>query len=186
MNKTKDIVTSAELAVINAAVHNIENYDVSTGGKAAKYPNNEQGLQAFKADCIAYFRSLAQINTGLEVDDQKPVKATIEGLVTSLGMTRQNLSKVYYQRGGEWKDLIDYVKECICSCKWQAAASGKTPPVLALFDFTNNHNYLSTSEFKKVPEIPDKHYTDAVVYPDLSEYVKNNKISPTYEYPRLG
>lgn len=179
----KEIVSSAELAVINAAARNIKNYDV-TKGHAPKYPNTEQGLQDFKADCEAYFKALGQINTGLEADDQKPVKPTVEGLCTSLGLTRQGLHKVYYQRGGEWKALIDFVRENIAACKWQSINSGKTSPVVGIFDMVNNHNYLSTNEFKKAPEIPDKHYTDAVVYPDLSNY--NSGLTTTnYDYPRL-
>lgn len=139
-----EIVTSADDALLKVSIDNLKDYDVHAG-RPPKYEDTETGLERFKADTIRYFEDVRSANTGFDTDD-KPLIITVEGWLTSLGLTRQSLSR-YRSRGGAWLDFIDFTKENILSCKLQRYYTGQVPPVSAIFDLTNNHHYLSTNNF---------------------------------------
>lgn len=51
-------------------------------------------------------------------------------------------------RSEKWADLIDQMKNGISACKKQLALNGQISPVMAIFDLTNNHDYVNSNEFK--------------------------------------
>jgi len=70
----------------------------------------------------------------------------VESWCVYLGITRTTLM-TYTRRPGEWADMIENFKNSICACKKQCAFAGKIPPLVTIFDLTNNHHYLNTSTF---------------------------------------
>ena len=120
-------------------------------GRLAKYENSDEGLKLFMQKSCDFFEYVNEINNDL--DEQKRLIPDIEGLCLHLGIVRDTLSE-YSRRNEEWRNAIASVKQAISFAKKQLAFRGKIPPLIALFDLTNNHGYVSTSEFHLVAEQP--------------------------------
>lgn len=116
----------------------------NTKGRPCTYPNTIEGLQAFKANAEGYFTYLQSVNSKLE--ERQQLIPDIEGLALFVGVDRSTLIR-YSERGGEWKEVISYIKGGIAYSKKQLALRGKIPPILAIFDLANNHNYHNANEF---------------------------------------
>lgn len=111
----------------------------------AKFPDNGQGLQAFKEKSLAYLQYVQEVNDNPEVEHK--LIADVEAWCVFCGMTRTTLFN-YAKRGGDWEAFISYFREVIAAFKKQAALSYRTPQMVAVFDLANNHGYKNTSEFK--------------------------------------
>lgn len=121
----------------------------NTKGRPAVFPNSEQGIQDFRTQSIAYFDYVAAVNAGRE--SEKAVVPDVENWATYLGLTRQSIFK-YEQRSEEWKNTVQLFKNAIAAYKKEMALHYKIPPMIAAFDFCNNHGYVNTSEFKMTVE----------------------------------
>ena len=121
--------------------------EVSTkrAGRPAEYPNTKQGLDEFIQNTIDYFEYVNTINANPDLE--RKLIADIESWSVYLGITRKTLW-MYEQRGGEWADCIQYYKNAIGAVKKQLALNYKIPPMVFVFDATNNHNYVNSTEFK--------------------------------------
>lgn len=109
-----------------------------------KYHNNPEGLEALRQGIIGYFEYINSTNADMEKQNVYP---DIEGLCMFLRITRKTLL-MYERRGGEWEDLIGRAKTAITAIKRQLADSFRIPPILHIFDLTNNAGYVNSSEFK--------------------------------------
>lgn len=110
-----------------------------------QYPNDEKGLELFKGKTIEYLAYIQQINDNPEIE--REIIPDIEGWSTYLGTNRANINR-YAKRNEKWRQTIDNFKNGIASIKKQLALQGKIPPIMAIFDLTNNHGYVNSSEFK--------------------------------------
>lgn len=135
-------------------------------GRPAEYSNTRQGLEEFIQKTGDYFAYLQAVNNADDPDEGEQGKERprmipdIESWCLYLGITRQTTYN-YAARGKEWADIIEYYRGAIAAAKKQLMLSGKIPPVLAVFDLTNNHGYVNTSEFKLTTEAPKQEQTQA-------------------------
>lgn len=118
-------------------------------GKQAIYGLNE--LPRFIEDVTAYFQMLHDCNEDL--DPNKQLFPSIEGLCAFLGMTRKTFS-AYAKRNAEWNEAIEQTRNLIASVKIQLASHGRIPPLVHLFDMTNNFAYYNTNQFTLTAEPP--------------------------------
>ena len=81
-------------------------------------------------------------------------------------------------RGEKWVDLIDQMKNGISACKKQLALNGQISPVMAIFDLTNNHDYVNSNEFKinKSEEVENK---QALTMTEIQEKYGSNSEIPS-------
>ena len=114
-------------------------------GHPSTYPQTKQGLDSFINNTIDYFEYVNGINQNIDLE--RKLIPDIENWCVFLGITRQTLFN-YEGRGGEWKDCIAYYKNAIASVKKQLAMNYKIPPMVYVFDATNNHHYVNSNEFK--------------------------------------
>lgn len=112
------------------------------GTKTAIYGINE--LDRFFNDAISYFEMLKDCNE--DIEDNKQLYPSIEGLCLHLGISRQILSR-YSTRNAEWESAISQIRNAIATCKVQLASHGRIPPLIHIFDLTNNHSYYNTNQF---------------------------------------
>lgn len=132
-------------AILNMAIESIK----SRGGRPAEYPQTEQGLQTFRDKTIEYLQYVNEVNS--QNDFEKGIIPDIESWATFLGITRQTIFN-YEQRGGEWLQTIQQFKNAIATIKKQLAMTYKIPPMVFVFDATNNHGYVNSNEFHLIPE----------------------------------
>lgn len=137
-----DLVQDDIGAVLDMGIEAIKRY----GGRPPVYEPTMQGLEAFKQETIRYFNHVKTVN--MDENMEKKVVCDIEGWCVFCGITRMTLCKYYRQRGSEWKNFIDYVKEIITTTKKQNAFTYRTPPMIAVFDLVNNSNYVNTNQVK--------------------------------------
>lgn len=162
------------------------------------YEDSQEGLERFRKDSENYLtyvqatnESAAQNNTGGAIPD-------IEAWAAHLGITRMTISR-YERRGGDWETTIANMKGIITACKKQLALAGKMPPVLAIFDLTNNSGYINASEFKLTTEAPkeSKQITleewekiiDSEPEPPkllFDNYEESEEKQPTLDYSPIG
>ncbi len=121
------------------------------GGKQALYADTPQELQRFMNDVTGYFQMLHDANEDTEPDKQ--LYPSIEGLCLHMGFSRNVLSQ-YGKRSSEWREAIDTVRNAIATCKIQLASHFRIPPLVFVFDMTNNCSYYNTSEFRISTEPP--------------------------------
>lgn len=127
-------------------------------GRPPAYQDSEAGLSEFKENTIAYFQYVKDTNANPDIE--KMLVPDIEALCTYLGITRQTLFTYERQRGSSWQDFIKQTKNAIAACKKELAFHQQIPPVIAMFDLTNNHSYVNSSEFRIEPisdKAPEKH-----------------------------
>lgn len=141
IKKALPIETNDMTAILDMTI------EVSTkrAGRPAEYPNTKQGLDEFIQCTIDYFEYVNAINANPDLE--RKLIADIESWSVYLGITRKTLW-MYEQRGGEWADCIQYYKNAIGAVKKQLALNYKIPPMIYVFDATNNHNYVNSTEFK--------------------------------------
>lgn len=138
-------------ALVNLGIQSLKK-----GG--AKYPNTPEGLEMLKQGIIGYFQYIHDTNERLE---DKPVYPDIEGLCVYLRTNRQNLFN-YEARGGEWAEVIGNAKGAIAAIKKQLGSTFKIPPILQIFDLTNNAGYVNSGEFRLKQETPPDTITPAL------------------------
>lgn len=143
-------------------------------GRAAKFEESEQGLQDFKEASISYLEYVRETNNS--PDNENHLIPDIESWATYLGTTRMTIINYEKNRGQEWKDFIALIKGSITACKKQLAFRQKIPTVLALFDLTNNSDYVNSSEFKLRPETFEQtRPLTAAELPKLGEFKPVNR-----------
>lgn len=149
------IETDDMTAILDMAI------DVSTArmGRPAEYPHTTEGLDRFINKTIDYFENVNSINANPELE--RKLIPDIESWAMFLGITRQTIW-CYEKRGREWKDTIDYYKNCISAVKKQLALNYKIPPMVYVFDATNNHGYVNSNEFKLTQSSPETGHKDNV------------------------
>lgn len=135
-----------------------------------KYPDTSEGLQTFKERTQAYFDFVEKANMG----NEKGICSDVESWAISLGCTRQTILN-YRSRSGDWAEFIDYTKEIILAQKKAFAFSGRIPPLLAIFDLTNNHGYYSTSEFSKDRLMSKRETEKSLSFVDLCRIGQNKR-----------
>ena len=125
------------------------------GGYPATYPHTRQGITAFNENTVKYFEYVNDLNQ--RIDTERKLIPDIENWCVFLGITRQTLFN-YEKRDKEWSDCIAYYKNAIASVKKQLAMNYKIPPMVYVFDATNNHHYVNSNEFKltATTEVVDK------------------------------
>ena len=119
-------------------------------GRPCQYANDRKGLESFIQNTVSYFEYVNAINSNEDMD--KKLIPDIESWAVYLGITRATIFN-YEQRGNEWREVIAYYKNAIASIKKQLALTFKIPPMIMAFDFTNNHGYCNTNEFKLTTEV---------------------------------
>lgn len=115
------------------------------GGVPAKYPNSPEGLRSFRDGVEGYFRYMQEVNEG--IDEKQQMIPDIEGLSLYLGISRVTLLSYEKDRDQEWTQTVRLAKDVIAATKKQMLMRGKIPPLVGVFDLTNNHSYHNTSEF---------------------------------------
>lgn len=114
-------------------------------GRPAAYEESSEGLERFRNNCIGYLEYIQEQN---QRPDCKKIVPDIEGLTVFLGITRNTLSLYERNRGEDWKEQIDQIKNAIMSVKKELAFHQQIPTVYAIFDQVNNGDYRNVSEFK--------------------------------------
>lgn len=137
-------MTTALDMIINTSVQNL--------GRPAEYPATSQGLEDFTQNTIEYFEHIRTVNN--DPNAQNYFMPDVESWAVYLGISRQTLW-AYSKRGGAWQEVINFYKDCIGMVKKQLAMRFKIPPVFAIFDLVNNHQYLNSTEFKLTTERED-------------------------------
>lgn len=155
MKLSEKIETDDMSAILDMAI------DVSTSraGRPAEYPFTTEGLDRFINKTIDYFEYVNSINANPELE--RKLIPDIENWAMYLGITRQTIW-AYQNRGREWKDTIDYYKNVIAAVKKQLAMNYKIPPMVYVFDATNNHGYVNSNEFKLTQSSPETGHKDNV------------------------
>lgn len=141
-------------AVLNVTIDSLKQ------GRPPAYSDTEQGLEDFKQTTINYFQFVKDTNANPDIE--KMLVPDIEALCTFLGITRATLLTYEKQRDSDWQDFIKQTKNAIAACKKELAFHQQIPPVIAMFDLTNNHSYVNSSEFRIEPvsdKVPDRHMT---------------------------
>lgn len=135
--------------------------DVSNAraGRPAEYPFTTEGLDRFINKTIDYFEYVNAINANPELE--RKLIPDIENWAMYLGVTRQTIWS-YQQRGREWKDTIDYYKNVIAAVKKQLAMCYKIPPMVYVFDATNNHGYVNSNQFTLNQNKPETEHKDNI------------------------
>ena len=124
-----DLTALTQLAVSSLKRH---------GGQIAKYENSQAGLEQFVQKSAEFFQRL--------IPD-------VESWCCFMGVTRVTIHQ-YAKRNQQWSDAIAMIKEALLMGKKQLAMHNRIPSLIFLFDATNNHNYVSTSEFHLVADSP--------------------------------
>ena len=138
---TEPIMTGDQTAALTLITDSLKRY----GGMPYKYPPTEDGLKLFVERSEDFFDYVHHLNA--REDIEKKLIPDVECWTVYLGIARNTLFE-YENRGGAWKDTIAYIKNIINTSKKQLAMNFKVPPMLYMFDATNNHGYVNTSEFK--------------------------------------
>lgn len=151
----KPLETDDMTAILDMAI------EVSTArmGRPAEYPYTTAGLDAFIQKTIDYFEYVNGINANPDLE--RKLIPDIENWAMYLGVTRQTIW-TYQNRGKEWKDTIEYYKNAIAAVKKQLALNYKIPPMVYVFDATNNHGYVNSNEFKLTPGKPETEQKDNI------------------------
>lgn len=142
-------------AITTLAVTSLSQYK----GVPAKYPNTPQGLADFVQKSQDFFTYCNEINADLE--PEKRIIPDVEAWCVYMGIVRSTLHE-YGKRSETWKNAIDMVKTAIMSAKKQLAMRGKIPQMIAVFDWTNNHSYVNTSEFHLKADEPKETATPSI------------------------
>ena len=162
------------------------------------YEDSQEGLERFRKDSENYLTYVQATNESAAQSSVGGAIPDVEAWAAHLGITRMTISR-YERRGGEWETTIANMKGIITACKKQLALAGKMPPVLAIFDLTNNSGYINASEFKLTTEAPkeSKQITleewekviDSEPEPPkllFDNYEESEEKQPTLDYSPIG
>ena len=165
-------------AVLNTTIESLKQ------GRPPVYPETEQGLEDFKQATIDYFQYVKDTNANPDID--KKLVPDIEGWAVFTSLTRRTILTYEKQRGENWRNFIEQVKNARAACKKELAFHQQIPQVVFMFDACNNHGYTNTSEFK-VEAISDKHQRvlTAAELPRLGE-PKEDMEKNAAQLPKLG
>ncbi len=165
-------------AVLNTTIESLKQ------GRPPAYPETEQGLEDFKQATIDYFQYVKDTNANPDID--KKLVPDIEGWAVFTSLTRRTILTYEKQRGENWRNFIEQVKNAIAACKKELAFHQQIPQVVFMFDACNNHGYTNTSEFK-VEAISDKQQKvlTAAELPRLGEPKEDIEKNAT-QLPKLG
>ena len=119
-------------------------------GRPCQYDKGKKGLEEFIQNTLSYFEYVNAVNSN--PDMERKLIPDIESWAVYLGITRNTILN-YESRGNEWYEVIQFYKNCIASTKKQLALNFKIPPMIMAFDFTNNHGYCNTNEFKLTTKV---------------------------------
>lgn len=162
------------------------------------YEDSQEGLERFRKDSENYLTYVQATNESAAQSSIGGAIPDVEAWAAHLGITRMTISR-YERRGGDWETTIANMKGIITACKKQLALAGKMPPVLAIFDLTNNSGYINASEFKLTTEAPkeSKQITleewekviDSEPEPPkllFDNYEESEEKQPTLDYSPIG
>lgn len=144
-------------------------------GRSPKFTDDAAGLAEFREASIAYLDHVKKTNDN--PGNENKLIPDIESWAAYLGTTRKTILEYEKGRNEEWRDFILQMKNIITACKKQLAFRQKIPTLLAVFDLTNNSDYVNTSEFKLKPDVTDsKQALTAAELPKLGQvdYEKEN------------
>lgn len=142
MLEPDDLTALTDLAVTSLKRHK---------GRIAKYTNDEDGLEKFVQKSAEFFEYCNRINA--ELEPQKRLIPDVESWCCYLGLTRTAIHE-YSKRSQQWNETIEMIKGAILMGKKQLAMHNRIPSLVFLFDATNNHSYVSTSEFHLKADAP--------------------------------
>lgn len=128
-------------AILNLCIDSMKNH----GGRPATYPNTEEGLADFREMSLKYLEHVQRVNSN--EDMEKQLILDYESWAVFCGVCRQTIW-IYEKRGGAWSDFIRYMRELITATKKQLAMTYRIPPVIAIFDLTNNSGYMNTNKIE--------------------------------------
>ncbi len=128
-------------------------------GRPCVYANDDAGLAEFTQKTVDFFKYVNEINQN--ADMERKLIPDIENWAVYLGITRNTLLN-YEQRGVAWRDCIQFYKNAISAIKKQLAMTYKIPPMVYVFDATNNHGYVNSNEFKLTATQAPETATDAL------------------------
>lgn len=121
-------------------------------GPAALFPRTPEGLEGFKRESYAYLQYVQEVNSSVQEGGRLHLIPDVESWAAYMGITRETIRRYEATRGEEWSQAIQQIKGIITACKKQLALQGRLPPVLAIFDLTNNSGYVNSSEFRLKPQ----------------------------------
>lgn len=192
LKKTATATNGTEIAAtLNASIRAFKQGIVA-------YEDSQEGLERFRKDSENYLEYVKATNESASQNGVGGSIPDIEAWAAHLGITRMTISR-YERRGGDWETTIANMKGIITACKKQLALAGKMPPVLAIFDLTNNSGYINASEFKLTTEAPkeSKQITleewekiiDSEPEPPkllFDNYEESEEKQPTLDYSPIG
>ncbi len=117
-------------------------------GPPVLFPHTPEGLDAFRRESYAYLQYVQEVDSTAQEGGRLRLIPDVESWAAYMGITRETIRRYEATRGEEWAQAIQQIKGVITACKKQLALQGKIPPVLAIFDLTNNHGYVNSSEFR--------------------------------------
>lgn len=128
-------------AILNLIVDRCERY----GGRGSNYPATPDGFKSFLDVSREYFDYLNTVNEDENL--KRKLIPDIESWALYLGISRMTIFE-YEKRGGQWSEAIQFYRNAIGTAKKQLALNYKIPPMVYVFDATNNHDYVNSNEFK--------------------------------------
>ena len=121
---------------------------LKSGGGIVKYADDPGGLDAFIQKSVRFLEYVNDYNGNAEQENKPIIVPSVEAWASFLCISRVSLLN-YEKRGGNWKTFIETFRNGLQAVKLQMASRGKMPPLIYIFDATNNGtHYANTSEFK--------------------------------------
>lgn len=121
---------------------------LKSGGGIVKYADDTAGFDAFIQKSVRFLEYVNDYNENAELENKPIIVPSVELWACFLCVSRVTLLN-YAKRGENWKTFIETFRNGLQAAKLQMASRGKMPPLIYIFDATNNGaNYANTSEFK--------------------------------------
>lgn len=152
-----DLTALTQLAVSSLKKH---------GGQIAKYENSQAGLEKLVQKSAEFFEYCNEVNASLEPHQR--LIPDVESWCCFMGVTRVTIHQ-YAKRNQQWNDAIAMIKEALLMGKKQLAMHNRIPSLIFIFDASNNHNYLNSSEFHLVADAPQDRTTPQISASALKE-----------------
>ena len=121
---------------------------LKSGGGIVKYADDLSGFDAFIQKSVRFLEYIDSYNENAEQENKPIIVPSVEAWASFLCISRVSLLN-YAKRGENWRTFIETFRNALQAVKLQMASRGKMPPLIYIFDATNNGaNYANTSEFK--------------------------------------